>query len=186
LIDAYTSIDTLPIWNFDKYLQTNDARYLLRLSNYDNLPQIEIPANIVIDLMQSYAEGSASTQKYINGLANIIKLRHDFTSISNAVVCLHYIDDTELTKIVKSRYKFDETDKKESLKNISKQLQGLKAKIEMKQSEFEAKFNRGESKSLNLYKNIAMLNKYYGCIFDPRTISVRYYLEMLKEIKNGR
>jgi len=167
-------------------LQTSDARYLLRLSNYDNLPNIEVSANVVMEVMQSYAEGSTSTQKYINGLANIIKLRHDFTSISNAVLCLHYIENEELTKIVKAKYRFDETNKAESLKNISRQLQGLKTKIEIKQKEFEAKFNKGESKSLNLYKNIAILNKYYGCIFDPRAITVRYYLEMLKEIKHGR
>jgi len=39
---VYDSIDTLPIWNYDRILNTGDLRCLLILKKYDNLPDLDI------------------------------------------------------------------------------------------------------------------------------------------------
>lgn len=55
-IKLYRSILDLPIWNWDQVKKTEDRRYLIKLKDYDELPKIEVPADLWNDLLKQYKE----------------------------------------------------------------------------------------------------------------------------------
>ena len=50
----YTTLDDIPIYNWDKCNITNDVRYLLKLKDYSKLPNIHKYAHN--DLIRNYSE----------------------------------------------------------------------------------------------------------------------------------
>lgn len=72
-IKLYRTIKDLPIWNWDQVKSTGDRRYLIRLDDYDELPNTEVPIELWQDLLNEYNDdfqdsgtiGSFAYEKFI-------------------------------------------------------------------------------------------------------------------------
>lgn len=66
-IRLYRSIDTLPIWNYDRVIKTGDLRYLMKLVDYDDLPIVDIHRShwerIQTEVFEKVGMGDASREQ---------------------------------------------------------------------------------------------------------------------------
>lgn len=168
----------------------NDPRYLIELKNYNQLPKVFPGAEkCVNDIMTQYNDCiGGKSNNMISEAMYILKLRRQWTIVSSIVVVLAVKKQNELIELVNKYYKFDNSNEQkyfESLVNIEKQLQGLMSKIQIKQSDFDKKYNKKIENPINTYNSLAILTEYYNTAFDARQLSVKYYLELCKVMKDG-
>jgi hypothetical protein len=56
IIKLYLTIYDCPIWNWDKVKKTDDLRYLIRLKDYDELPDAEVSMDVWNDMQGEYMQ----------------------------------------------------------------------------------------------------------------------------------
>lgn len=192
----YKSIDTLPLWNFAKVMESNDIRYLFVLKHYDDLPEQNISKDIWDSIMIEYFEhiGGQKTKKYILELSNLIKLRKKYTLITNATYVLCYKKDVELINIVtkyihtfNTLFEFKQDNDKEYYQSIveaDRNANSLKDLITMKSMEFESKYKSKGNTKFDLYKVLTAFLKFYKVQIDPKTTTVREFIALQQEMVN--
>ncbi len=65
----FKSIEELPIWNFNKVIEKNDLRYLLKLDDYYKLPELKDDLNNIWEtIIDEFYNEFGISEKYRNTL----------------------------------------------------------------------------------------------------------------------
>ena len=176
----YKSIDFLPLFNFFKVIETSDYRYLLKLKDYEILPKTKHDLKLVwLDIQTQYSKADDSNYQIINFTQSksMQKLQIDFLMIWNLYNLMVVAPDNKETLKLKKLAGLEN----ESLKGIEKKLKGLRNKIEIKKKDLE----KEESKPIDYCEIIDQIEDIKGRAIDPFKTTVRQYIAIRKNIKNG-
>ena len=176
----YKSIDFLPLFNFFKVIETSDYRYLLKLKDYEILPKTKHDLKLVwLDIQTQYSKADDSNYQIINFTQSksMQKLQIDFLMIWNLYNLMVVAPDKKETLKLKKLAGLEN----ESLKGIEKKLKGLRNKIEIKKKDLE----KEESKPIDYCEIIDQIEDIKGRSIDPFKTTVRQYIAIRKNIKNG-
>lgn len=180
----YRSIEFLPIIWFFKTLETGDLRYLLKLKDYEILPdRVNLePLKIVWSKIESdYGKEEDSNSSIIQyTLAKSIhKMELEYLMLWN-IYNLMAIDHegNEAKKILKYAG-LDLTPKQ-----IEKKLKTLKNKINLKRESI--KDQSLDNEKIEFYRVIDEIENIRGRSIDIYTTTVKQYIAIKKNIKHGK
>ena len=76
----YRTIADLPMWNWEQVKKTSDLRYLLRLDDYDLLPDLEVSENLWNDLQDEFSKKCGMTESggyHFDKVISLYELKRD-------------------------------------------------------------------------------------------------------------
>jgi hypothetical protein len=176
----YSSIDFLPLFNFFKVIETNDYRYLLKLHDYEILPKTELNLQQVwTEIQTQYAKADDSNFQIINftQAKSLQKMELEYLMFWNIYNLMAVAPEHKETKRL-LKYAGLEN---ETFKTIEKKLKALKNRIELRKKDFDKK----ETKSVDFWRIIDEIEDLKGRSIDIMKTTVRQYIAIRKNIKNG-
>ncbi len=190
----YLSIDTLPLWNYIKIIDSGDIRYLIILDYYDVLPDVQVPQEYWNNILAEYFEASDSqkSKNYVSELSNILNRRKLFNTISDCCYilrCSIYLKKDYPPDIIKILEKslreagcdnYSYGNSLESIEEAERQSQGLKSLIENKMIAFDRKYGQNSSEKTDIYKVVEQLEIHRKLSIDLQKTTVRQFLAMQK------
>lgn len=199
-VKLYKSVNTLPLWNYIRVVETDDLRYLAILDYYDDLPQIEVDRSIWDGIMLDYFDSlnNQKSRNYIKKYVSLIVARKEILLLTDSLFVLRYKNDKEIIAIVEKilkkynpTYKYDIAKYYNSLIHAENQLKGLIKKYELNSQSID-KNNNVTNKKVDLYKVIDAVQRYNKIIINPKDITVRQFVSMVQtmneqiNIENGK
>jgi hypothetical protein len=187
----YKSIDTLPIWNYDKINETNDLKYLQKdWEDIISTGLLEVWEAIKIEVNKFNNNGSYSVHDL--AAVRILNNRAKLTALQNSLVLLCKIEHKETIEYVISQYpRFEYT--LEGITYLKNQIEGFKQKCSLDEAKYDSKYRKEKSEPVSLYKTIEVLEDWKKRSIDPMTLTVKSYLQYCKSFqeyikiqKNGR
>lgn len=189
--DYYKSIDFLPLFNFFMIHKTEDLRYLLKLEDYEVLPDNvelnnlpDIWEKILVEFQES-EDGNRSVIQYVEGRA-ILKLELDYLILWNLYNLMSTIPDSK--EILELKKEAGYSDK--SIKWIEKQLKIINNKLRIKRKGIKEK--EVKETAFDFLRLIDEIESIKGYVIDIHKTTVRKYIAIKKNIKaqtkakNGR
>ena len=189
----YRSIDFLPIGCFNKASETGDLRYLLKLKDYEELPEYNTEGlqEVWEDIREEYIEHSVMQNKKAESILElehsifVLKARYSYL---NTLIYLTSIDVEGREKHLKElkskgiiiEYK-DEEDFKKKLELESKKTGTIITKIKTKQKELERLTKK--DKSVVFEDMLDILEQYKGYNINIWKLSVKRWLSLLKNFE---
>lgn len=184
--EIYRTCETMPLWNFQKYLQTNDHKYFTKkLINVDGLHEV------VVSFFDEYVELSGSTQarERLKIMNEIMRLSNKFDTASLAITAIYSYDvrlgveilESHIETLSRLKYKIDRNKPLfEQIESISTRMQGIKTRIEMLRPELETESQKeAESIESQLITVSRILNLPYR--IDQKATTVLEWIEMQKQ-----
>jgi len=188
----FQSIDELPIYNFDRFLATQDNNWLLK--DYDGrAKRIEI-GNPEVEIMEQYysALQDRSFELKLQKWAKIDNLIAKYKTVSEIIFIMFagfentiLGQELRLSLIIELkewRYKMPVVNSKvgdiENLNRISSDLQGIKNQIAILQNELK---DDGKKENVSLYKQLAIIQMGLEIApINPRKVVVAQWIEYVK------
>lgn len=175
----------LPIWNWDRVVETNDVRYLMILDDYNKLPNVHKYAKR--DLMVCYADmvkqfdvsNNAVIKakkrvmvRVIDIILEIVNTSKDINKIRLASTILRglLIDSSQESFLWNVDF-LETPDQKQLLTHLAIEIKKYNAKV--------ATYKKREKQSLEA--QVARINSGLGVNIDPHKCSVLQYLAYSKE-----
>jgi hypothetical protein len=182
---VYKSIDTLPMWNYIKVVETGELRYLYVLDYYDELPPQNVDESIWEGICFQYFDtmDSQKSKAYLISYTNILALRKEISVLNDIAFILCYKQSAEIIAIAETImnkygvFKFDVLQPYESIFKIEGFSKSLATKYELKVKEFERKYSSKGAK-IDFYDVIDALQRHNKIIIDVRAITVRQFIAM--------
>ena len=197
-MNIYDSIETLPLYNWDKYLNTKDTNWFL--VDFDGRqkkvePLLDIEIKIIDEYFKALDDRSLSIklQKWakIDNLItkyNIVNHLLDRLSMGFADMQL----DTRLLfvkELKKYGFKMSEVNSEEGdiedIIRIREEAKGLKTKIKLIEMDLN---EESKKESMSLYKQlqIATLSLGYSYKLNPKEITLREWIEICKMLEENK
>lgn len=194
----YKSTETLPIYNFEKILETNDLRFLLKDYDHeeDSKPlkmsdEMLLSSIFKVILKEySYLSGAKEIMRKMKSQFYIKELEIKITIIEELLdIFVKFGESTQLVLLndLDLGIRFDEggnEDKK--VLSIKSKLSGLKTKLRLKKNTYEAKYKPKENVSSNsIFKTAIQISRALelGFVIDLKKTSVASWLYYLEECK---
>jgi hypothetical protein len=197
---AYRKIEDLPAWNYIEMNKNKDIRYLLKLNDYDTLPDLkkwrigakitenelnEISENIGIQVAQFEIDNSKLSRLILEKSKSIMMrvMRLEETKHILNYLALEGYDDFMIKQLAIKGYKINQNEGLFSeLTRISKALKNETIKINHEKEELNQLTGGGdiEQKQADYEKIHLVLSKYVNekqfALIDLKTISTKHYL----------
>jgi len=197
-VNIYKKCDEMPLWNFQKYLETNDLKYFTK-----ELKEVKGLYLVMNDFFAEYLELTQNNSVYqrFGKIYKLLKLEGKYNCVSLILKSLYNYDkglniDTfhALTwELEKWHYKIDRSkDIFAQIESINQRLQNVKTQIEVLQLELK-KDDQQESQSIEsqLISVSRILELKYK--LDSKEITVKEWVEYQKQAektiksqKNGK
>lgn len=192
----YSDIDTIPIWNYNKWLETEDPRYFLILDYYDQLPDIsdKFSHKLTEKAMDIYFEANELEMKLSNRNSYIFDLtkklvRIEFEhNIINNILQLLDLTGQENAHLLKD-YGYSIREGKEftdELKRIFNQNQNKKVKIKELKAEIEA-MNKQDGETQSIESIQVAIEKHNNREINLRTTTLKKWIilknNLIKDIE---
>lgn len=193
-IQLYLNIDSLPLYNFDRYLATKDNNWFI--VGYDGRQKkVDIPDNVEHDIMEQYytAIDDRNFQLKIQKWAKIDNLITKYNIVLNIITIMwegfpNTANGAEMrlkliNELKEWRFKMpifnSISGDRENLERIATELQGVRNQIALLQSELKTD---GKSESISLYKQLAIIQMSLKLSFrlDPKVVTVSEWVEYVK------
>lgn len=179
----YKSIEFCPFWNFFKVLETKDARYILKLKDYEKLPvTLNTWENEFNELSYQYSDAYDTIKSQLQRAKTqkLQEIRLKMCILSNCITILSIQYDTELLEIVSTYYpKVVGMAREQAINYLVSQFKGLKTQYNLKS--FEP--YQHESKEIDMYEIINAIEQYKGYGLDPHTLTVKKFIAMQKNFE---
>jgi hypothetical protein len=193
-IDYYDSIETLPLYNFDKYRTTRELDWFIigydgrqKKSKIDKLKEIE---SIILDEYFK-AVNDTSFSNRMKKLAEIHALHLKYNVVKSLVarMWLGFSDNDMETRLLfikelaRHGFKMQEINTKEGddeeLIRLNAGVEGIKTKVHLLEKEL-TKDDKVESSSLAKQLQIATIGLQYPYRLNPKEITVSEWIEITK------
>jgi hypothetical protein len=188
----FQSIDELPIYNFDRFLATQDNNWLLK--NYDGRAKRIDIGTPEIEIMEQYynALQDRSFEVKLQKWAKIDNLIAKYKAVAEIIFIMYAgFENTILGQELRFaliqelkawRYKMPEINSAvgdiENLNRISSELQGIKNQIAILQNELK---DDGKKENISLYKQLAIIQMGLEIApINPRKVVVAQWIEYVK------
>jgi hypothetical protein len=188
----FQSIDELPIYNFDRFLATQDNNWLLK--NYDGRAKRIDIGTPEIEIMEQYynALQDRSFELKLQKWAKIDNLIAKYKAVAEIIFIMYAgFENTILGQELRFaliqelkawRYKMPEINSVvgdiENLNRISSELQGIKNQIAILQNELK---DDGKKENISLYKQLAIIQMGLEIApINPRKVVVAQWIEYVK------
>lgn len=183
--NIYQSLESLPMWNFDKIQHKNDLRYMLDLKTYDKLPKIN--KYLARDLAHHYKK---LIESYNSELTNVQKAKQKVVSqvIEMVLEIVRSSKDVEKMRqaSVILRALMIDPDHEDFLWNVDftetptqKQLL-TRISVAIRRYNDKKKLTENRKKQ-DLYEQTARIETILGVNIDLKSCSVRLYQAYAKE-----
>lgn len=181
----YHSIDYLPIFNFFKIIELEDKRYLIKLEDYELLPD-EVDLNVLNkiwdDIQTEYSEAEDSNSSIIQFTTakGVHKMELEYLTLWN----IHNLMIADADgKNAKAMLKYAGLEDK-NLKWIEKRLKALTNKINLKRKIIK---DDEPKDKFDFWQILDDINDIKGYKINPFKTTVREYIAIKKNIKrNGK
>jgi len=181
----YKSIDYLPIFNFFKIIETDDKRFLIKIEDYEILPEnvnADVLNKIWVNIQREYSEAEDSNSSIIQLMTakGVHQMELEYLMLWN----LHNLMVADIEgDSAKAMLKYAGLEKWD-LKRIEKKLKALNNKINLKRETIK----EDEPKSkFDFWRIIDEIEDIKGRAIDVRKTTVRQYIAIKKNIKkNGK
>jgi len=188
----FQSIDELPIYNFDRFLATQDNNWMLK--DYDGrATRIDI-GTPEIEIMEQYynALQDRNFEVKLQKWAKIDNLIAKYKAVAEIIFIMYSgFEPTKLGQELRFsliqelkawRYKMPEINSVvgdiENLNRISSELQGIKNQIAILQNELK---DDGKKENISLYKQLAIIQMGLEIApINPRKVVVAQWIEYVK------
>lgn len=178
----YRSIDFLPLFNFFKTIESEDLRYLLKIDDYELMPEVDLKelgeAWININNEYEQTEDSNSTIIQFTTAKSIHNMELEYLMLWNIYNLMSIAPDHEETKEVLNYANLNMT-----VKQIEKKLKALKNRISLKRIDIK----KDESiVKPDYFQIIDKIEDVKGRAIDLNKTTVRQYIAIKKNLKNGK
>jgi hypothetical protein len=182
--DHYGSLDFITVFCFFMVASTGDYRYILKLDDYEKLPEDADLAKLEkvwtnINTEFEATDGTNETIIYFTRSKSVHNMELEYLMLWNLHTLLCVAPNHEITK-----ESFEYAGIKPDAKKIHKRLKALSNRIELKRSDLKEVSEPTEK--LDVWEIIAMIEDFKGRNIDVHTKTMRQYVAMKKTIKNGR
>ena len=185
----YKSIDYLPLFNFFMVHKKNDLRYILKLEEYETLPdnidlkELEKPWEDILIQYQEEEDSNASTIKFIQA-KTIFNLESEYLVLWNIYNLLTTIPENKEIRQIKKEAGLEGKD----AEWIKKKLKALNNQILIKRKDIEK--DEPKNKTFDFYRIIDEIESFKGYQINMHKTTVSQYIAIKKNIKakqaNGR
>lgn len=180
-INIYKSLDFIPVYNYYKTVETNDLRYLLKLNDYEALPEIDMSKyrdvwdKIVDDVQQVAIDNDKGSKIIFEKRRDLLALQIDYALTQQLISILSFIKDDDCIKMLAEHgFRINKNkDYYKELKRVKKQSQILKTKIEIKEEDLR---NATKGGSSDAWKEIEAICNYNKQDIDIHRMPMRRYL----------
>ena len=188
-MDLFLGIGDIPIYNFDKMLQTNNLSYLV--VDWDERKEIEVPEQAQErwnEIYNEYCKRTANNESltFYNLAYEISYLEMRYTSIYSLVtnLCEAYKKEIGL-RLNKWGVPFNINGKiKPQLKQIESNLKFAAHIIQRKKTKLEGLKGEGKEEGSSIIKQKIKLERVTGLKIDLKKTSVEEWIELFNEAKS--
>lgn len=187
----YKSIEFLPFWNYYKVSENNDHRYLLKLDDYEELPEIEIDLsdiweNICFEIADINKDTDIKSKLLFDTRKNISVLELRYYHIKTILSALSHGYDEELIEELKNNgFRIDKNkDFQNEWIRINKQSENLKTKLEIKKKDYVDMLPKSDN-STHIESIIQSIERYYNYstgTINPHKITTKNWFIMLNKV----
>jgi hypothetical protein len=189
-VKLYNSIDTIPVYNFFKIYETNDLRYLAKISDIQDIKYINVEkCKLLWDKLQEdyltlVKDNSFQYFRLLQYDVMLMRLKFNILKLVSDVIVVKDLDPMLVNYLKLNGIKYinnRETDSKE----IRKKLQQLHLKILIKENELKA-LNENEnenSQDNDIYKIISALEDWKKFNIDITTLSLKKFVVYCQEFE---
>jgi len=196
----YKSIDFLPMWNYYKTQETEDLRYLLKLDDYESLPDVdesifnEIWQEITYQVIDFNNETDRRSKRIFDKRKEIAMLNAKHKTIKMLLSALAHGPNESLMKdLADLGYRFVKNRPFElEWTRINKQSDGLLTQLKIKEADYNDMIPKGNN--VVIESVIDSISDYKNRDINPHDITIKTWLVMCnkvnleiskKQMKNG-
>ena len=183
------NISLVSLWQFKKVVENGNVKFLLKLSNYDELPDCDTD-ELSDAWYQIYAEFSeivggnrADLWLVKHKRLVLMKLNHEIGCTILRAVQICPVKET-VQAAAEFGYNIDLGDLKKTFEKAYTKLMRLKNKISVIDN--ESKQEKEETEKEDFDGLITTLEKFQGYQFDEHKMTVRKFANIYKNFKNAR
>ena len=185
----YSTTDYLPVRNFYMCVKTGDLRWILKLEDYEHLPDYSLDLNKAWEkIWNEFIEISNDRdyQIYFQTLRKYIKVLNRYEILKAEIFTLYfrfkkeYADDLEEEGILLNMDTRESYVK--SLDVAGNRIENLNTKIQILTKELEAKSKTGKTNFEDLVYSVEV---YQGFPIDIDKLSIRKFVLMLNKINDN-
>jgi len=184
----YNSLETLPIYNFDKVQQNNDLRFLLRLKNYDRMPKmnkwlmrdlLRIYKHLMSDYSNKENRVLSAKKRAIKAITeltiNIANNSHDADKIHKASVLLRALMiDTTKDELLRNTEWLETAEQRMLMTHIKIAIKKYKEQVD----------KVANAKKITIQEQQARLESMLGININVKQCSVKQWEAYIKEVNN--
>lgn len=192
--ECWQSIDEMPIWNWDRCLETQDYRYALKLLSYTNLPETKIDCQrafeeLVEEKNQVFGMSNQQTDLFYKR-KRLALLTATFFIVDGYLEKMQYVTpkgvhwDKYMTKVKEWGVKDTKYTEEKWLEWIDVERQRNTEKlnrIKLLRTDIENITNSNKKSGMTLHKQAAhMQRKFPGVDFNVKTMSVSRWFSFVE------
>lgn len=187
-MDLFLGTQDLPIYNFDKLLQTNNLSYLV--IGWNERKEIELPENAQDrwnEIYNAYCEKTAnnSSLTFYSLSCEVGYLEMRFTVIAQLIFGLCEANKKEFGRELNAwsiPFNID-GDIEKQVPNLKRQLRIIKQNLGMKTRKLEGLKGDNEGEPTSFLKQCIIINEQLGVKIEMKKDSVDYFLTALERLK---
>jgi len=188
---TYSSVEDLPIWNYQKIIGGDYRWLILGFEGYGN---VDIPSNAEIvfrRIQKEYYKLTKSNKsiEYIELLEEISELELRYTEANAALTMLTYVEDKQIRKeliqelshrrfLINPKKPFDK-----EFERLSRQLRSVRGKINRKRGELD-KYQGDNDDQVSLFAQKVNIERILGVSIDLKKTVLAEWEELKKQAQN--
>lgn len=189
--EYYKTTACLPIWNYNEIENTNDLRFLLRLSNYETLPEYFTDLSEIWNSIKFSFSQKSDSIKHIQHTTDLLILREMGRKVNMIKTCYFTltksfeIGKTESNAVkscidVLHKYGFRfEGEFVDALIDLDRQYKAMVEHYQRKEFDLKEKYDSNEKvEKVNIYDLIEPMQKWSGVKLDPKVMPVDEFLAL--------
>jgi len=193
-IRHYKSAKFCPVWNYEMVIENNDLRYLLKLKDYEYLPeyeQIELQEHWE-NICNEYAElqgSSAGENDVVLSLQKAAiqyRVKHDYVMNLLNILAVNYADKEVLDDLKKAGYKII------IQKSIPEQIENIRARIkqfismaEMKEHEAKELQEQNDNGNVSTFSIADIISDYKKRTIDLKKVTLTDWVIIIDNYKKA-
>lgn len=190
------SIEFVPMWNYYKALELNDSRYLLKLSDYEVMPDINtnkldnIFDDIKFDIQDLDAELSSKSKHLFDKQKSISLLELKYFRTQTILCHLRYEKDNDsINELADLGYRIDlKKDYAKELNRVYKQTQMILTKTKIEHELIKDLTPKSVNSKIDIYSEIESIERYRKLPIDPFKMPMKQWInirhKVIKEVES--
>ncbi|MCP4987236.1 MAG: hypothetical protein GY928_14655 [Colwellia sp.] len=194
-IDFYKSLDFVKVWNYYKVEETGDFRYLLKLDDYDTLPDFKcdelesVYSDLKLEVAQVAIDKDRKSEIVFDKQRKCQELKNQYDIIQLIINCLLLDKDDKYIKLLSDYgYKINESkDYYEELERITKASGSIITKIGRLEYDINdlTKVGAKSSNKTTIWDELESIGSYLKEDIDPFKMSMTMYLIKKYKVLNS-